>query len=138
MLNYTNYVWDSEKERWIDLSGTSGVKIYYDLKSSWDMQKTLVGEKNAIYVYTDYKTIYDDLGNVVSYVPNIKIGDGKAYLVDIPFISTDEDIEARKDLQDHINDLSVHITQAERQFWNNKCRVYESDVDGETIVFTTK
>lgn len=97
-------------------------KIYYHTKEYWDQHLTLVSEENAIYVYTNYQT-YDGKN-----VAGIKVGDGLAYLIDLPF--TDEI------LMDHINNFEIHITQAEREFWNNKVRSYMSDVDNEELIFT--
>ena len=96
--------------------------IYFDTKAHWDAQTTLVGEANAIYIYTDYKTI--DNKNV----HGIKIGDGNAYLIDNPFIDAL--------MQNHINNTDIHITSAERDFWNNKVTCYPSLTDEETIIFT--
>lgn len=67
-------------------------------------------------MYTDYRL--DEEGNAV---PGIKIGDGNAYLIDAPFMDTD--------IIDHINNHTIHITEEERQFWNNKVRCFESVVD---------
>lgn len=47
----------------------------------WNSNTDLTSIKNRIYVYTDY--YIDNDGN---YVPGLKIGDGNAYVVDLPFI----------------------------------------------------
>ena len=54
------------------------------------------------------------------YVPGIKIGDGSAYVVDLPF---------------------VNITSEQVNFWNNKVNCYlETELtdegNNETLVFT--
>lgn len=96
--------------------------VYFDTKANWDAQTTLVGEENSIYVYTDYQQ--KDGHNIAG----IKVGDGNAYLVDNPFLDTI--------YYDHVRDSDIHITAAERAFWNNKDRCYYSLTDLETLVFT--
>ena len=39
---------------------------------------------------------------------------------------------------DHINNNDIHVTLEEKEFWNNKVRAYYSQVEDETIVFTTE
>lgn len=48
--------------------------------AEFDSDKGRISERNIIYVYTDYK---EDSEGVTH--PGIKIGDGKAYIVDLPF-----------------------------------------------------
>ena len=71
-----------------------------------------------MYIYSDYKVIEKDGEEI--YLPGIKIGDGKAFLIDIPFLNSAQD--SNNQFIEHINDMSRHITEAERQFWNNKYR----------------
>ena len=97
-------------------------KIYFDTTANWNAQVTLVSESNAVYIYTDYQTID---GHSVA---GIKVGDGMAYVIDLPFLDT---IYAR-----HIQDEVRHITQSEREFWNNKNRAYMSLTDTETLILT--
>lgn len=101
-------------------SPLEGAKIYRDTVSGWNAQTTLISEENAIYVYTDYDT--DSQGNVV---PGIKIGDGLAYLIDMPFVD--------EVMQEHIADTVIHVTQADKDNWNNKVSVQY--VGNETIQF---
>lgn len=98
-------------------------KVYYATKAEWDSQPSLVGQTNTMYVYTDYMN-YDG-----QYVAGIKVGDGSAYLIDAPFLD--------EVYMDHINNSEIHITGAERAFWNNKVRCYMDLSDDEQIVFTT-
>lgn len=105
--------------------------IHYGTTAYWNSQSTLIGENNHIYVYTDYTTITSN--GETKNVPNIKIGDGNAYLIDNPFITTS--VEQLINL--HINDTTQHITAEERTIWNNKIRCYLSENNNETIVFTT-
>ena len=66
-------------------------------------------------------------------VPNIKIGDGSAYLIDNPFITS----SVEQLIQLHITDTVKHITEQERNNWNSKVRCYLSSEDNENIIFTT-
>lgn len=115
-----------------EVSGTGeAAAVHYGTTEYWNTQSTLIGEKSHIYIYTDYSTVESD-GNIIT-VPNIKIGDGAAYLIDNPFITTSiEDL-----MQLHINDNIKHITAEERSVWNGKVRCYLNASDNETIVFTT-
>lgn len=79
--------------------------------AEWDQLTTLVSVLGEVYVYTDGGE--DPEGNPI---PKIKIGDGLAYVVDLPFI-------AGTDLQ---------ITQADIDNWNNKVAVR---ADGENLIF---
>lgn len=82
-----------------------------------------------IIVYTDYKTITKN-GQTVT-VPGVKIGSGNSYVQDLAFIT---DAEADS-LLSHINNTTVHITTAERLYWNNKINIDDSEeVVEETLV----
>ena len=99
-------------------------KIYYDTTAGWSAQTTLMSEENALYIYTDYQTEGNDT------LAGIKVGDGLAYVVDLPFID--------KLIQMHMADTDIHITAAEREFWNNKVRAYYSLTQSDTLVLTTQ
>ena len=98
-------------------------KIYYATKTEWDSDISIVAEANTIYVYTDYKS--SDGKDIAG----IKVGDGTSYLIDMPFWDQIYD--------DHINDSTIHITQADRDAWNNKVRCYVGLIDTEELIFTT-
>ena len=96
--------------------------VLYNTTAGWDAQHELIAARNTLYVYTDHTT-YGGYN-----IPGFKVGDGNAYLIDIPFT------EDRVD--EHIADTEIHITQTEREFWNSKERCYvDSDVP-ETLIFT--
>lgn len=98
-------------------------KVYTDTETNWNAQRDLIGEKDALYVYTDIDSTQP---------PRLKIGDGKAFLIDAPFVSDGGKLE------EHINDKIVHITNEERLFWNNKVSCYLNANDSEQLIFTTK
>lgn len=106
----------------------SGAVVLSDTTENWNKKASLISELNTVYVYVDHQTKTDEEGKEV-WIPGIKIGDGKAYLIDLPF--SDELMIA------HINDLGIHVTPEEKKFWNNKVRTYMDTVEGEQLVFTT-
>jgi len=57
------------------------------------MNPALISEKDVLYIYTNYKTIEKDGEEIV--VPGLKVGDGKGYLIDLPFVNSvgGEDLE---------------------------------------------
>lgn len=92
--------------------------------SGWAQTPTYVPKKGEIILYTDYAQ--DDQENPL---PAIKMGDGSAFVADLPFVNDD----IRINLLEHINDRVVHITNAERNFWNNKLN-YEYDMGDENLI----
>lgn len=110
----------------------SDIPIHYGTTEHWNSQPDLIGKKSHIYVYSDYAETEID-GEIVA-VPNIKIGDGSAFLIDNPFVTKSvEDI-----LNLHLNDGDVHISETERDFWNEKVRCFIDPEDPEKIIFTTE
>ncbi len=99
-------------------------RFLYGTTEYWNSFPTLIGAAKTVYVYTDYEQ--DDQGNNI---PGIKLGDGLGYLIDAPF-TTDG-------MYDHIRNQVRHITAEERQFWNDKVRVYIDAENEERLVFTT-
>lgn len=97
-------------------------QILFGTTAEWNAQSQLQSEAGKVYVYTDHRI--DSQGNRIA---GIKMGDGNAYLIDLPF--QDEAI------YEHIEDSTIHITAAERAFWNNKVRCYYSS--GDNLIFTT-
>lgn len=76
----------------------------------WSHMTSYIPEKNTIIVYTDYKKIEKE--GVLVNVPGIKIADGLAYVVDLPFVTE----EVEKELLSHIENNIIHITNQEREF----------------------
>lgn len=102
--------------------------VYVDTTENWNLQVSFVPERGDIIVYSDWESVSDEAGNV-TWLPGVKIGDGNAYCVDLPFIT---DAIAR-DLLDHMSDRQAHVTQAEREFWNNKLNY---NMTGEELKLT--
>lgn len=81
--------------------------------AEWNSNPSLISQKNMIYIYTDYDEVDGQK------IPAIKIGDGNAYLIDLPFTSMG----------------SGNVTPEQIEFWNNKVRVYIDPYDQEKMVF---
>lgn len=97
-------------------------QVRFGTTTYWNSQTSLTSQADTLYIYTDYRV--DGQGNAIA---GIKVGDGGAYVVDLPFTDA---IAA-----EHIADTTRHITSAEREFWNNKVRCYYTGT--ETLIFTT-
>lgn len=93
--------------------------IHQDTTEAWNSQPNLIAKAGHLYFYTDYQQV----GGVN--IAGLKLGDGTSYLIDLPF----EDAQ----FQEHISDTIIHITQEEREFWNNKNRAV---ITGENLVLT--
>lgn len=100
-------------------------KSSINAKEYWDVHPTYIPERGEIVVYQN-KTIIDN----VSY-PGIKIGDGNAYLIDLPFVGDDLCDQIMNVISDHINNTDIHVTTEEKNFWNNKLNC---EVSSETLV----
>ena len=99
----------------------------------WNNQLGYVPPKGTIIIYSDYsqeeKTI-DGVPTVFD-IPNFKIGDGSAYVQDLPFINDD----LRKDLDSHIRNANIHVTLADKLLWSNKINVDDNqEVVDEILV----
>lgn len=85
--------------------------IYYDTEAGWNDQTNLVSEEGAIYIYT-----YEIAGETRF---KMKIGDGNAYLIDMPFV------------------IDQPVTGLEKDFWNNKVSAFMSLLNEEELVLST-
>lgn len=99
-----------------------GKNIISDTTEGWASRSTEISQEGFIYVYTDYQILDDQ------YIPGIKIGTGNAYIIDLPFIDA---VYAQ-----HIADTIVHITQEERDFWNNKVTCYIDENEEDKLIIT--
>lgn len=86
-------------------------EILYNTVEGWNSQTTLVSAPQTMYVYTDYEI--DGDGN---HIAGYKIGDGNAYLIDLPFYST--------------------VTLEQKASWDNKVRCFINPLDPENLIFT--
>lgn len=103
-------------------SGGGESFVHSDTTAGWASQATLVAQANNIYVYTDYQSASGQN------IPGIKIGDGNAYLIDLPFIDT---IYAQ-----HIADSEIHVSSTDRTNWDNKVTCYIDPNDNAKLIFS--
>ena len=111
---------------WSKFKNIQSDKLIYHTKTveEWNINPNLISEKDVLYIYSDYKKKQKDGKEIV--IPGIKMGDGKGYLIDLPFLN-DINSTFEQILMDHIDNDVVHITQMEREFWNNKLNLSLSD-----------
>ena len=103
--------------------------IIYVKTTDWNYQPDLIGEEGTIYIYSDYQTTIID--GVEKTTPGIKIGDGKAYLIDTPFIAQDQQA-----LFQHISNSEIHTNSSEKNFWNQKITGFMDTQDPENLIFS--
>lgn len=97
-----------------DYNKLKNTPIHSDTASKWDAQKDLIGQENHIYVY------YTD--EEKDEIKGLKLGDGKAYLIDAPFLYNNLSSD----------DLDAIVTSV-----NKKVTCYMSDEENsENLVFS--
>ena len=93
--------------------------VYTDTTENWNSKLSYIPLRGDVIIYSDNGQITDQYGETIN-VPGVKIGDGNAYLIDLPFVGADIRYQILTELRTHTNNAMIHITDAERQFWNNK------------------
>lgn len=91
----------------------------------WAGHVCYVPKRGEIIVYSDRQEI-DGV-----YYPGIKIGDGSAYVVDLPFVGDDIARGILAALEAHTSNSDVHVRTGERDFWSNKI---DCNLSGETLI----
>ena len=124
--NIYTFIYDGS--HWNVLGDITGQNILIGTTAEWTAHNTFVAPAGTVIIYTDRGSYTSNNGTIV--VPGIKIGDGLAYAVDLPFVGDDVAAAIRSELNDHINDNVKHITSAERTFWNNKLNC---NISGEIL-----
>ena len=110
----------------IPTSTSQRARALVDTTENWQKRTSYIPERGEIIIYSDRNTL--DGQNY----PGIKIGDGMAYVVDLPFVGQEIEATIFDVLNQHIEDMSVHVTDEEREFWNNKLNY---SIDGERLIF---
>lgn len=127
---YISIVQDGESRKISVSEFLSASGVRYGTTEYWDNQIGYIPPAGTIVIYSDYKTITS--GGQTKYVPGIKIGSGNGYVQDLAFA----DEAATSQLFAHVNDLSIHVTAQEKEFWSKKLNVTdEQEVVGEVLVF---
>lgn len=113
---------------WNKVKTLTSKNISYESRTAeeWNQDIYYQSQANVLYIYRDYKQV-DGIK-----VSAMKIGDGTSYLIDLPFIG--ESISQR--LENHIADTISHITDQERDFWNNKVTAFSDSVDNENLILS--
>lgn len=91
----------------------------------WNLHIDYVPDRGEIVIYSNKTTI-----NGVNY-PGIKIGDGNAYLIDLPFVGDDAFLQLFTMIADHINNSSIHVTPEQKERWDNKLNY---SITGENLI----
>lgn len=100
-------------------------KLTMDTTAHWAEKLTYIPQRGEIIVYSDRQII-----DGVEY-PGVKIGDGKAYCVDLPFVGDDSNNAIIDLINNHINDTDAHLVPGERDAWNRKV---SCSIDGERLI----
>ena len=95
-------------------------------KEYWNLHIDYVPARGEIVIYSNRNTV-----DGVDY-PGIKIGDGNAYLVDLPFVGDDTYLQLLNMITDHINNTAIHVTPADKERWDNKLNYSITD---ENLIF---
>lgn len=98
------------------------VALVRDTTANWNAKADYIPPKGLMCVYTDYA-----IADNGKFIPNIKIGDGFAYLIDLPFMNSG--IESK--VNEHILNDMIHTNLVEKTLWNSKITARAS---GETLM----
>ena len=122
----------------------SRIQLKHDTTANWNAAIGFVPLLGELIIYDDYETVeyqVEELGQTVTKTkifPGIKIGDGNAYVQDLPFVEGN----LKDRLLEHVENYDMHVTLGEKAFWNNKITVddaYEQiygELEGEILVLT--
>jgi hypothetical protein len=108
-------------KEYIKQQGLDSIRV--DTTASWSTQTSYVPPKGQLIIYLDGNTVDD-----VTY-PKFKVGDGNAYVVDLPF--TEGDFE--KQLQIHIANQSIHLSATDRTKLENSIVV---SLEAENLILS--
>ena len=98
--------WKIKATELLNEGGGGGSDVIVHTTAEWQQLTSLVSVKGMIYVWSDYKT-EDGVD-----IPAMKVGDGLAYVVDLPF-------------------ATQAITLSQIQSWNNKV---SARISGENLI----
>lgn len=116
----------------LDKIKLDNLNIFCKTTSQWNADVTFIPPKGSVIIYSDYSSVTNETTHETTYIPNIKIGDGSAYCVDLPFVQHDISNQILTIVNSHAANTDIHTTAAEKAFWNNKLN-YE--IQGEELMF---
>jgi hypothetical protein len=119
--------------------------VRYNSTEYWIAHGDSVPEAGAIIIFYDAYH-YEDQD-----IPGIKVGNGVTYLNNLPFINsassaqieqeieqlTQEVEELTETVQEHTADSTLHVSDEDRERWDNKVSVMASSTDNEELILTT-
>lgn len=94
--------------------------------AQWNSEPTYIPAEGQMIIYTD---IVGEDGKTHS---NIKIGDGSAYIVDLPFITDYPVSVVEKKIDDHTADTDAHVSKEDREEWSKKLN---TSINEENLIF---
>lgn len=106
------------------------ILVRRDTTAAWNAFTGFVPMKGEIIVYTD--RYQKDGVNV----PGIKIGDGNAYLVDLPFADPQDSESILSELRQHTNNDDIHVSSEDRTKWDNNNH-FEATVESEKLIMSS-
>lgn len=108
-------------KEYIKQKGLESIQV--NTTAYWNEQITYVPPRGQLIVYTDGNVIDD-----ISY-PKFKVGDGSAYVVDLPF----SEGEYETMLQNHLANQTIHLTTTDREKLQNSVVL---TLDSENLIFS--
>lgn len=89
----------------------------------WKEHKLYTPKRNEVVIYLDAGGIDTDTQKPI---PKIKIGDGLAYVSDLPFV--DEDLT--KQIKSHVENEDIHVSTEDRLNWDSKvdCKLEDDNL----------
>ena len=103
--------------------------VLYNSTANWNLNPSFVPAAGQIIVYSDYAVDEDNTP-----IPGIKVGDGAAYGVDLPFITTKYD-QLLEDFHTHATNADIHLSASERKFLTENAVACKCE--GEVLSFST-
>lgn len=130
------YEYDWDIREWVlskNIGVSGGYNVTIKTTAEWNAAGDYVPAEGELIVYSDRKQVVQD-GQTVN-VPAIKIGNGTDSVNNLVFV--DEGAADVDYIEQHINDTTIHTNTDEKNFWNNKVSIDESELGSETLIFKT-
>lgn len=108
--------------------------VCFGITEHWNNQREFIPEEGQIVIYMDHGTVDDGNGGTKN-VPGIKVGDGKAYLIDMPFVGDDVAESILISLNNHLQNADIHVSAADRLRWDRKVDVRLTGTESDIIEF---
>ena len=88
----------------------------------WNQHGDQVSQEGVFYVFSNAISLYD--GTII---PRIKMGNGINRIIDLPFLD--------QLYYNHILNTDIHVTPAQKEFWNTKLICSEQNIGVEQVIF---